>query len=123
MLVHKHLIVRAEVMKPPTDPDLLTEWMRELVAAIGMKIVGGPHVYYVDKEGNKGLTGCVIIETSHCAIHVWDEGLPALIQFDVYSCSDFKLNTVFDFLSEFQPVKVDWKFLDREHNLIEEAIN
>lgn len=123
MLVHKHLIVRAEVLKPPTCPIFLTEWMSKLVDEIHMKIVGGPHVYYVDKEGNKGLTGCVIIETSHCAIHVWDESLPALIQFDVYSCSDFKLDMVFEHFSEFQPVKVDWKFLDRENNLIEEAVS
>ena len=27
---HKHLIVRAEVHKPPTDPDWVKEWMTKI---------------------------------------------------------------------------------------------
>ena len=30
-----------------------------------------------------------IIETSHIAMHIWDEPKPALMQFDVYSCGEF----------------------------------
>jgi len=38
LLVHKHLIIRAEAVKPPTDEEQLKEWMTEFVESINMKI-------------------------------------------------------------------------------------
>jgi S-adenosylmethionine/arginine decarboxylase-like enzyme len=115
--VHHHLIVRAEVKKPLSDVELTKTWLDELVTKIGMKKVSGPHAAYVEKEGNKGVTGCVIIETSHIALHVWDETNPALVQLDVYTCSCLPLEAVFEHLDVMQPRKIEYKFLDREHGL------
>ncbi len=117
MLVHQHLIIRAEVKNPPTDEEFTKNWLTELVNKIGMKIVSGPHAKYVSKEGNEGMTGVVIIETSHCAIHVWDRANPPLIQLDVYTCSCMDINTVFEHMSVFEPTKVEYKYLDRETGL------
>ena len=110
---HKHLIIRAEVKHPITSERKLKKWLRNLVKTIDMEIVGGPHTAYVTKEGNRGATGVVMIETSHIAIHVWDEETPALVQCDVYSCAEFSSNEV---LAEFIPmdvVKIDHIMLDR----------
>ena len=63
-------------------------------------------------EGNRGITCVTIIETSHVAIHIWDEQSPALLQLDVYTCSDLNKNIVFDALKQFDPVKIDHKYLD-----------
>lgn len=117
MLVHQHLIIRAEVSEPPICPEKAKIWMTSLVEKIGMKIVSGPHVSYVDKPGNRGLTGVVIIETSHCAIHVWDEKTPSLIQLDVYTCSNLNVDVVLEHFSEFKPTNLQYKFLDRENGL------
>lgn len=122
MLVHKHLIIRAEVNNPPKNPSWCHQWMRELVEKIGMKICQGPIVSYVDVPGNRGLTGVVIIETSHIAMHVWDEPNPGLVQLDVYTCGPFEPNTIFEELKQFDPVKVEYKYLDREHGLEEAEI-
>lgn len=119
ILVHQHLIVRAEVENPTMDKDHAVRWLDVLVTKIGMKKVTGPHVGYVEKEGNKGITGVVIIETSHIAIHIWDEISPALVQLDVYTCSTLDLNVVFEHLKEMNPVKIEYKFIDREHGLDE----
>jgi len=89
LLIHKHLIVRAEVNNPPKDVEKLTEWLKEFIESINMKIMLGPYVAYCNNEGNRGITGVAVIETSHIAIHVWDEPVPALVQFDVYSCAEF----------------------------------
>jgi S-adenosylmethionine/arginine decarboxylase-like enzyme len=115
--VHHHLIIRAEVKKPMSDVEVTKTWLDELVTKIGMKKVSGPHVAYIEKEGNKGITGCVIIETSHIAFHVWDETNPALVQLDVYTCSCLPLEAVFEHLDVMQPRKIEYKFLDREHGL------
>jgi len=119
MLVHKHLIIRSEVENPPLSAEETKTWLKELVEKIGMKIVSGPHAAYVEKEGNKGVTGVVIIETSHCAIHVWDEVRPALLQLDVYTCSTLDIADVFAHMQVFKPHKVEYKFLDREFDLKE----
>ena len=110
---HKHLIIRAEVNRPITSEKELKQWLRKLVKKIDMKIIKGPYTAYVSKEGNRGITGVVMIETSHIAIHVWDEISPALVQCDVYSCADFSSNEV---LIEFTPMgvtKIDHMMLDR----------
>ena len=78
-----------------------------------MNIIKGPYASYVSKEGNRGVTGVVMIETSHISIHIWDEEKPALVQCDVYSCAEFSSNEV---LSEFIPmdvVTIDQMILDR----------
>ena len=113
MPVHKHLIIRAEVNHPITSERELRKWLRNLVKKIDMKIIKGPFAGYVTKEGNRGLTGIVMIETSHVAIHIWDEELPALVQCDVYSCAEFSMNEVLGHFVEMKPVKIELMSLDR----------
>ena len=121
-LVHKHLIVRAEVKLPPKDETRAKEFLRELIQAIHMKILFGPEARYVTVEGNRGLTCFAIIETSHVVMHTWDECDPAIVQLDVYSCGGLDTGVVFDFLKQFDPTKIDYKYLDRETGLHEASI-
>ena len=122
MLVHKHLIVRAEVDHAPNNRIWTEEWLKQLVEKIGMKVCAGPISEYVDMPGNRGLTAVVIIETSHIALHCWDEFTPNLLQFDVYSCGEFDVAEIIRELEKFGLLKVEYKFLDREHGLTEIAI-
>ena len=119
LLEHKHLIIRTEVNNPPKDEAWLQNWLTELVDKIGMKVCRGPITAYVDMPGNEGLTGVVVIETSHIAIHVWDAVEPALVQLDVYTCGALNKDIIFAELEQWDPVKIEWKFLDREFGLNE----
>jgi len=119
LLEHKHLIIRTEVNNPPRDEVWLQNWLTELVDKIGMKVCRGPITAYVDMPGNEGLTGVVVIETSHIAIHVWDAVEPALVQLDVYTCGALNKDIIFAELEQWDPVKVEWKYLDREFGLNE----
>ena len=117
---HKHLIVRAECNQYPRSAAEVETFLKNIVEVLDMKILSGPHVSYVDQAGNRGATGVVVIETSHCAIHVWDEPDPKLIQIDVYTCGNLDPHVIFDLIKDrFDPVKLEHKYLDREHNLIE----
>lgn len=118
-VVHKHLIIRAEVGNPLKEEQLAIEWMNKLVDKIGMKVMMGPFAKYLDVVGNRGLTAVAIIETSHIALHVWDEDKPALLQLDVYTCGPLDPYDVVEALREFHPVKIEMKYLDRENKLIE----
>ena len=117
ILEHKHLIVRAELNEPPYNATDIKIWMKHLVDKIGMNILMGPYAVYSDMEGNQGLTAVTIIETSHIALHVWDEVTPALMQLDVYTCSTLDINDVFGAIEQFQPTKIEYKYIDREHEL------
>ena len=120
LLKHKHLIVRTEIHHPLCNPSAMDDWMHQLVQDIRMKVLMGPFSVYSDMPGNQGLTSVTIIETSHIAVHVWDEVSPALMQMDVYSCAEFDPQLIFDCLqSDFGLAKLEWQFIDREHGLDE----
>ena len=116
--MHKHLIIRAEAVKPPTDEEQLKEWMTEFVESINMKIFMGPYVKYCSMPGNKGITAVAVIETSHIAMHIWDEPHPALMQFDVYSCGEFNHTDICKkIMEDFDIHKIEYKYLNRETGL------
>jgi len=117
VLEHKHLIIRAEITDPPYDAVDIKRWMKNLVEDIGMNVLMGPYAIYSDMEGNQGLTAVTIIETSHIAIHVWDECEPAMLQMDVYTCSTLNIDDVFKAIEEFKPTKIEYKYIDRENGL------
>jgi S-adenosylmethionine/arginine decarboxylase-like enzyme len=120
-LEHKHLIVSArgcEWLPSASDVPFMENWLRTLVDTIGMKILMGPFVVYSEMEGNRGFTGVVIIETSHIAIHTWDED-DQVLQLDIYTCSHMEPSDVISMLEVFNPSQADFKFLDREKGLSE----
>jgi S-adenosylmethionine/arginine decarboxylase-like enzyme len=92
--LHNHVLINGYTLLPPTDEKQTIAWMQQLVDSIGMKTIQGPFASYVTKEGNRGLTAAVMIETSHIAMHVWDETDPAFMQFDLYTCSTLPIESV-----------------------------
>ena len=119
---HKHLIVRVNIGWCPQKEDLnkISDWIRSLIKKIDMKLLAGPYTTYVNEKGNKGMTSVAIIETSHIALHIWDKVSPGLMQLDVYSCANFNPQDVFDEVNKlFQTKKIEYKFLDREKELVE----
>ena len=118
LLVHKHLIVRAEIKKPPKEEIKLKHWLEDFVKSINMKIFTGPYVNYCNMPGNRGITAVAIIETSHIAMHIWDEPKPALMQFDVYSCGEFSVEDICEKIrNDFDVTKIEYKYLNRETGL------
>lgn len=121
MLFHKHLLINAHVAKPLKSEEAGIEFLEALVKKINMKILRGPFASYVDVPGNKGLTGIVLIETSHIAFHIWDETDPAHLQFDLYTCGALNDEDVFAMIREtFEPVSMEFMLFDREKGFVVE---
>ena len=123
---HKHIIVRAEVDKPITNTTEIRVWISDLVEKLGMQLAQVEHGYnpivaYVEDRGNRGLTACAVIQTSHIACHIWDELIPALVQLDVYTCSTLEKEKVLEHLEVMKPLKIDYKVFDREYKLDEKV--
>jgi S-adenosylmethionine/arginine decarboxylase-like enzyme len=122
MIYHKHLLVNAKVKNPINSEQQGIDFLTNLVNRIDMKIIKGPFASYVDKEGNKGLTGVVMIETSHIAFHIWDEVDPGLVQFDLYTCGKLDLEKVLSIFKEtFNVESLDFILFDRENGFVEEV--
>jgi S-adenosylmethionine/arginine decarboxylase-like enzyme len=122
---HKHLIVRADIGWCPHAEDMnqISDWVRALIGRIKMKLLAGPYTSYVNEPGNRGLTSVAIIETSHIALHIWDETDPGLLQLDVYSCAEFNPADIFAAVNDmFETRSLEYKFLDREKELVEVTI-
>jgi S-adenosylmethionine/arginine decarboxylase-like enzyme len=117
MVKHNHIIIRAKVNNPPQDIRFIKKWIKKLIKAIGMKILGQPMSHYVNDKGNKGLTCLAILNTSHIAVHTWDESCPALLQLDVYSCGNLDQSIVFDSLKQFEPKEINYVTIDREKSI------
>ena len=111
---------------PITSEEDAVTFLRDLVERINMKILKGPFASYVNKEGNRGLTAIVMIETSHIAFHIWDEEDPGTLQFDLYTCSTLPIRKVIDSLvTTFGLVSYRYKVLERSEGfkiVVEEEI-
>lgn len=114
-LVHQHILVRATVTNAPKSEEAICEWLTKLVKNIDMNICIPPRAYYVYTEGNRGLTAQVGIETSHIAIHIWDDVEPGLVQMDLYSCKCFNNKAVIEALHEWDIVNCEYLVIDREN--------
>jgi S-adenosylmethionine/arginine decarboxylase-like enzyme len=114
---HQHLLVKAFCRKPIKEADVLNRWFRELVEKVGMVVVAGPTSIYVDEEGNEGVTGTVTLATSHASIHIWDSLEIPMLQFDIYSCKKYELQTVINHLNEMELISYDWMMIDRNKEL------
>ena len=126
MLNHKHLLVSAEVTNLPKDLLTLKKWYTDLILRIRMKLVpsssllensANPIIYDCHVNGNEGITISGIIETSHVVIHTWSMDGYDKIELDVYSCADFIPQEVFDHFAVFDPITVQYKFIDRNKGL------
>jgi S-adenosylmethionine/arginine decarboxylase-like enzyme len=117
---HLQQIIIGQVTKPPTDVDAVKKFMCDLVESIGMKRLIEPQAVYVEAVGNRGMTSCVLIETSHIAWHVWDEQTPGLLQFDLYTCGDLIPEQVLGIVQEFFGLsKYSVKVFDRAQEFTE----
>jgi len=122
MIYHKHLLVNAKVKNPMQSEQEGIDFLTNLVKQIDMKIIKGPFASYVDKDGNKGLTAIVMIETSHIAFHIWDEVDPGLVQFDLYTCGKLDLEKVLKiFKNSFSVESLEFVLFDRENGFVQEA--
>lgn len=122
-LKHKHLIISLSCKYPPKDHEEVEAFQSFLIKRVGMKIAHAdtlpknPMAYFCDTPGNMGVTGVGILETSHTAIHIWEEEFPAKLEFDLYSCADFEVEHVVAMMMTFDIIEGNFYVLDRDKRL------
>jgi S-adenosylmethionine/arginine decarboxylase-like enzyme len=116
---HKHILINAEITNPLDTYQEAIDFLDDLVESIGMKKLMGPLASYVTTPGNQGVTAIVGIETSHIAFHIWDENMPAKLQFDLYTCGPLDKSIVLDkVIKRFNVIGGDYRIYDREFGFV-----
>lgn len=103
-----HLIIDAQMLGRGGDyildeAERMKDFLRDTVKAMDMRILAGPEIYrgHIDLPG---LTGAVIIETSHINIHTFTR--TGDIRFDAYSCVLFKADKVIELFDRYYPCEI-----------------
>ncbi len=104
------------------DPSLLADeaYLRraldEYPACIGMEKVSPVVMRYIKTSNplDDGLSGFVIIATSHVSLHAWPPY--GMINLDIFSCEDFSVDNVVAFAAE------KFQTRDIEVHVVERAI-
>lgn len=111
----KHLIINADC-----DNNLMYnsissiyELIEEIVKKLMFKRLTSPYVIK-GVENNPGLTGFIIIDSSHISIHSFKN--EKRVAMDIYSCKDFDHDKILDFLKQ--------KFASKnfQHSIVERSV-
>jgi len=119
-LKHKHVLLNLKVENPPRDHEEVEAFLSFLIKRVNMKIAKAPSIlknptgYYCNTLGNSGATGTGILETSHTALHTWDEQNPCKFDFDLYSCSEFEVEKVLTLCQCFDIIEGTYIIIDRD---------
>lgn len=123
MLRHKHLILSLSVHYPPRDSEEVEAWLSFVIKRINMKIakastlLKNPQAFYCENPANLGVTGVGILETSHTALHVWEDISPAKMEYDLYSCSEFDVADIITLCKPFGIISGNFYVLDRDDGI------
>lgn len=111
MNIHKHLVFTGVTANAPRDPEYIRQAMLTIVDEADMEVFMPPQAKYCEDPSNAGVTGTVVITTSHSSVHIWDKGL---VQADLYSCKDFDVDHIAEVFSKlFKCEDYDIQVMDR----------
>ena len=116
--MHKHLMLTALVDEAPQNPEVIVNFLNKLVKLVDMEIFMPAQAKYCDDPHNSGVTGVVVITTSHASIHIWDNvagnPYPGMLQMDLYSCKDYNAEDVLKFVEDYFGANiVSFQVIDR----------
>ncbi len=119
---HIHFLATVTLEKPRFSEQGVGDWLTRLVKAVDMEILSGPFVCICDDPGNEGITGIVILSTSHSTIRIWDQAAVPYMKMDLYSCKRFKVATIIDMIGELRPRVCEYQLIDRNHTDEDEVL-
>jgi S-adenosylmethionine/arginine decarboxylase-like enzyme len=115
---HQHLLIKGRINQTTKKVEELNKWLIDLVHKVEMEVLAGPNSVYCDHPGNEGITGTIVLSTSHSSIHIWDSENPFSFQFDLYSCKKFEVETVLKHIDDlFSLYDYEYLMIDRNGNM------
>ena len=124
---HRHLLLNGFTL-PTLDVsiDSCKEWLDSLVPKINMKTLSPAQCFDCDDEGNEGITGIIVITTSHAAFHYWSttSTCPNRLSFCLYSCDEFDNEVIIEHIDKFWGLSdFRYKVFDRSWEITEKSVD
>lgn len=109
-------MVNAAVEASP-DISACKVWLDALPAMIGMDTLLPARCVECQDKGNEGITGTLLITTSHVAFHWWsaESNESGRLSFCLYSCADFRPMVVLEYIDSF------WTIQDSQAKLFDRS--
>ncbi len=97
------------------DVGLIFSFLDALPAKIGMQKIGPPQMAQFTDCDKNGVTGIVMIVTSHISIHTYTD--KACFFMDVFSCKPFDANVVVELVRKtFKVGRLEYRVVERGHD-------
>lgn len=93
----------------------IEDWLRRLVVAVDMQVLKEAEAIQCDDLGNEGISGIVMLTTSHSSIHIWDKKAQPYFKMVLYSCKPFPTLPILGMFSELGARICRWELKDRNH--------
>jgi S-adenosylmethionine/arginine decarboxylase-like enzyme len=116
---HYHLLINGYTKALPPSKEYVINWLLELSQEMGLEVIEGPLVSYINKEEHKSISSVLIMKDSHLGIHLWEDKINSLfyIQFDFYTVGDFSsMNILRSIDINIGIVEGNWTLVDRDYN-------
>ena len=95
-----------------SDVSLIFDFLDKLPSMIGMQKIGSPQIARFEDEALAGVTGIIMIVTSHISIHTY--ALKGCFFLDVFSCKPFEPAIVIAEVNKrFKPEHTNIAFVQR----------
>lgn len=89
------------IIRDPLSENEAKDLLLKLCDIAGMNPVAGPFSYRGEADPpGPGVSAVLIIETSNIIIHTYDFPKHTAVNIDLFSCKEFPLGSVLDFLRE-----------------------
>ncbi|MBN1501929.1 adenosylmethionine decarboxylase [Candidatus Woesearchaeota archaeon] len=100
-----------------SDEAIIKEALIQFPIDIGMKRLSDPLIKSINEdEFNSGISGFILIYTSHVSIHTFPKR--GYVAIDVFSCTNFDvLKAIKYFKALFQIQEIEWNVLSRGLNI------
>lgn len=113
----KHLIFSGYGIKKSKldEAEIVFDFLDKMPGKIGMKKLTIPYVVIARPKRKKewGISGFVMIYTSHISCHTWPE--KGYVSIDVYSCKNFNEKKLLNYLKKFwSPKETKTKLILRD---------
>ena len=112
---HLEFFATVTLQKRRYSDEQVREWLTRLVNNVDMQILMPSKAISCNDLGNEGVSGIVMLKTSHSSIHIWDQCDQPYAKLVIYSCKPFRTIPILDMLAELGSRVCSWELRDRNH--------
>lgn len=119
---HLKFFATVTLHKQPFKSEQVRDWLTRLVKTVDMQELMPAEALECDDLGNEGVSGIVMLKTSHSSIHIWDRTELPYAKMMLYSCKAFNIEPILAMFVELGARVCRWELRDCNHQNEDELL-